>query len=68
MKDLWWKTVKELVQLRRKLKDELHSLKMKNAINGVKQIHKISEIRKNIARINTVLTAKIKENYGNHMK
>jgi ribosomal protein L29 len=32
---------------------------MKNAIRGLKETHKIWEIRVNIARVNTVLKSKI---------
>ena len=61
-------SVKELVQNRTKLRQELYELKMKNAIKWLKQTHQITQIRRNIARINTFLTSKIKEKYGNNMK
>jgi len=66
MKELNDKTIKDLVKLRRKLRKELYELKMKNAIKGLKETHKITDLRKNIARVSTVLTYKIKENYGNN--
>lgn len=66
MKELNDKTIKDLVKLRRKLRKELYELKMKNAIRGLKEVHKITDLRKKIARVSTVLTYKIKENYGNN--
>lgn len=41
MKDLRDKTVKELVLMRRELKKEFYSYRMKNAIKGLKETHKI---------------------------
>jgi ribosomal protein L29 len=41
MKQINEKSVKELVSERKKLKKELYNLKMKNAIRGLKEIHKI---------------------------
>mgnify|MGYP002620442460 CR=1 FL=1 len=52
-------TVKELVKERAKLKKELFELKMKNAIRGLKETHKIWDLKVQIARINTVLKSKI---------
>jgi len=68
IKDLKGKSIKELVQDRTSLKKELYSLKMKNAIKWLKQTHQIKDTRKKIARINTFLTSKIKEKYGDNMK
>jgi ribosomal protein L29 len=68
MKELSWKSVKELVEMRKKLKKELFEFNSKNAIRGLKETHKIWDTKVKIARINTVLTLKIKENYGNNMK
>ena len=59
IKQLNEKTVKELVSERKKLKKELYNLRMKNAIRGLKNTHKIWEVRINIARVNTVLKSKI---------
>jgi ribosomal protein L29 len=56
-----------LVQSRAKLKQELHGLKMKHAIKWLKQTHLIKKARKDVARVNTLLTSKIKEKYGNSM-
>lgn len=66
MKDLSEKTIKELVNMRKTMKKDLHDLKMKNAIKGLKETHKIGDLRVSIARVNTVLTHKINDN-GNHM-
>ena len=52
-------TVKELVSERAKLKKELFELKMKNAIRGLKETHKIWDLKVQIARINTVLKSKL---------
>jgi ribosomal protein L29 len=68
MKDLHDKTPKELVLMRRDLKKELYSYTMKNAIKGLKETHKIGDVRVKIARINTVLTHKNKENNGGNRK
>ncbi len=68
MKDLHDKTIKELVLMRRELKKELYSYKMKNAIKGLKETHKIGDVRVKIARVNTVLTHKIKEQHGGNRK
>ncbi|MFA6256163.1 MAG: 50S ribosomal protein L29 [Candidatus Absconditabacterales bacterium] len=62
------KTIKELVQMRRTFKQELYAYKMKNAIKGFKETHKIGDTKIKIARINTVLTHKIKEQHGGNMK
>ena len=68
MKDLHDKSIKELIQMRRTLKKELYSYRMKNAIKGLKETHKIWDVRVKIARINTVLTHKIKEQNGGNRK
>ncbi len=68
MKQINEKTVKELVNERKKLNKELYNLKMKNAIRGLKETHKIWDVRVKIARLNTVLKSKISTNYGNNMK
>lgn len=59
MKELNEKTIKELVEERKKLKKELYDLRMKNAIRGLKTTHQIWEVKINIARVNTVLKSKI---------
>lgn len=68
MKELSSKSVKELVEMRRKMKKDLFELKSKNAIRWLKETHKIGDTKVKIARINTLLALKIKENYGNNMK
>ena len=68
MQELQDKTIKELVLMRRAFKQELYSYKMKNAIKGFKETHKIGDTKIKIARINTVLTHKIKEQNGGNMK
>lgn len=52
-------TVKELVSERARLKKELFELKMKNAIRGLKETHKIWDLKVKVARINTVLKSKL---------
>lgn len=68
MKDLQDKAIKELILMRRELKKELYAYKMKNAIKGLKETHKIGDVRVKIARLNTVLTHKNKEQNGGNMK
>lgn len=66
MKELADKTIKELVLARKQSKKDLYELKMKNAIRGLKETHKLWDLKIKIARINTVLTRKIQETNGNH--
>lgn len=61
MKELSSKSVKELVALRRKLKQELFALRMKNSVRALKETHRIGDLRVKIARINTVLHSKVNE-------
>jgi ribosomal protein L29 len=68
MAELQDKTPKELVHMRREVKQELYSYKMKNAIKGLKETHKIGDAKVKIARINTVLTHKTKGQNGGNMK
>jgi len=68
MKELSDKSPKELVLMRKGMKSELYSLKMKNSIRGLKKTNEIGDTRKKIARVNTVLKSKIKEKYDNNMK
>ena len=56
--DLVYKSLKELVAMRRDFKKQLFELRMKNALKSLKETHIISVLRKNIARINTALTSK----------
>jgi large subunit ribosomal protein L29 len=59
MNDIREKSPKELVAMRKKLRDELFALKMKNAIRGLKETHKIGDVKIAIARIQTVLKSKL---------
>ena len=68
MKDLHDKSIKELILMRRDLNKELYSYKMKNAIKWLKETHKIWDVRVKIARVNTVLTHKSKEQHGGNRK
>jgi len=68
MKQIVEKSIKELINERKKMKKELYNLKMKNAIRGLKETHQIWDIKIKIARINTVLKSKINSNYDNNMK
>ncbi|MFW5890904.1 MAG: 50S ribosomal protein L29 [bacterium] len=62
------KTLKELIQMRTKLKKELYELRIKNSLRGLKQTHLIKDTRRNIARINTALHYKLMEKNGDNMK
>lgn len=68
IKEMQDKSIKELVLIRRTFKQELYWYKMKNAIKGLKETHKIWDVRVKIARINTVLTHKNKEQNGDNLK
>jgi large subunit ribosomal protein L29 len=61
-------SVKELVEKRKELRKQLHQLKMQNQMGALKQTHLLKLTRRNIARVNTVLTEKIKENYPGQTK
>lgn len=52
-------TAKDLVSERKNLRKELYELKSKNSIRGLKETHKIGDVKVKIARINTVLKSKI---------
>lgn len=54
IKELSSKSVKELVDMRKKMKKELFDLRSKNAIRWLKETHKIGDTRIKIARINTL--------------
>ncbi len=62
--DLRKKSVKDLVVLRKKMRLDYFNLRMKNASKWLKETHKILNLRRDIARINTVLSVKISESYG----
>ena len=65
MKELEWKSTKELVDLVKDLKSQLFSLQTKADARALKQIHLIKMTRRNIARAKMALSLKIKE-YGNN--
>ena len=54
--------------MRRKLKKELYDLKMKNAIRGLKETHKLGDLKIKIARVHTVLTHKTQKAHGDNLK
>lgn len=60
--------VKQLVALKNALKKDLFQLKMQHATTGIKETSGIKNIRRNIARVNTVLSHKITTLYGSSMK
>lgn len=61
------KSISELVNLRNEGKRELFNLRMKNSLRWLKETHFINTLRKNIARINTALSYKLKSD-GNNLK
>jgi len=61
MKDLEGLSVKDLVNKRTELRKKLFSLKMQNQAGALKQTHLLKLTRRNIARVNTALSIKIKE-------
>jgi len=61
MKDLLNLSIKDLVRKRTELRKQLFSFKMKNQARTLKQTHLIKLTRRNIARVNTALSIKIKE-------
>ena len=61
MKDIVNLSIKDLVNKRTELRKELFTLKMKNQGWALKQTHLLRLVRRNIARVNTALSIKIKE-------
>jgi ribosomal protein L29 len=61
MKDLEGLSIKDLVNKRTELRKKLFSLKMQNQAGALKQTHLLNITRRNIARVNTALSIKIKE-------
>jgi large subunit ribosomal protein L29 len=59
---------KELVQKRKELQKSLFQLKMQNIAGSLKKSSDIRLAKKNIARINTVLSHKIVTLYGSSVK
>ena len=68
LKDLISLSVKDLVQKRKELKKELFDLKMSNLTGALKKVSDMRLARRNIARINTILSHKIATTYGSSMK
>ncbi len=68
IKDISGKSVKELVELRRDLREKRFKLKSKHAMKALTKTSEISKLTKDIARVSTVLTLKIQENYGGNRK
>ncbi|MBP6910079.1 50S ribosomal protein L29 [Patescibacteria group bacterium] len=56
--ELTGKSFKDLVALRNDLRKELFGLQMKNHAKALKETHQIRNVRRNIARVNTVLSSK----------
>lgn len=63
-KDLMKKGIKDLIKLRTDLKKELANLRMKLQLKSLKQTHLINIAKTQVARINTVLSSKLKNNGG----
>jgi len=61
MEDLSNLSIKDLVNKRTELRKKLFSLKMQNQAGALKQTHLLKLTRRNIARVNTALSIKIKE-------
>ena len=61
VEELTNKTDKELAQALVDAKKELFNLRFQNATNQLDNTARIKEVRKNIARIQTVITMKQKE-------
>ncbi|MBP3736044.1 MAG: 50S ribosomal protein L29 [Lachnospiraceae bacterium] len=60
LEDLQAKTTEELSQELVSAKKELFNLRFQNATNQLQNTARITEVRKNIARIQTVMTSKAK--------
>ena len=60
VKDLRGKSVEELNEELVAAKKELFNLRFQNATNQLDNTNRIKEVRKNIARIQTVITEKTK--------
>ena len=58
VKDLNTKSVDELTQALVEAQKELFNLRFQNATNQLENTSRIKEVRKNIARIQTVITEK----------
>jgi len=67
-KDLQSKPIKDLIKMRNELKKKDFDLKSKNAMKALIKTHEIRQVSKNIARVETFLSSKIRENHGSSMK
>ena len=61
MKDLESLSIKDFVSKRTELRRKLFTFKMQNQAWSLKQTHLLKLTRRNIARVNTALSIKIKE-------
>ena len=61
VEELKTKSTEELAQALTDAKKELFNLRFQNATNQLDNTSRIKEVRKNIARIQTVITEKAKE-------
>lgn len=61
MKDIENLSIKDIVRKRTELKKKLFAMKMKNQAWSLKQTHLLKLTKRNIARLNTALSIKIKE-------
>ncbi|MBQ4289658.1 MAG: 50S ribosomal protein L29 [Clostridia bacterium] len=57
-KELQNKSMDELKAMREELKSELFNLRFQHAINQLDNPHKIADVKKDIARVMTVLSLK----------
>ena len=51
-------SVEQLQKELKELKNELFKLRFQHALNGLDNPKKITQVKKNIARVNTVITSK----------
>lgn len=68
LKELADKSIKELVVAKKDMQKALFTAKMKNVAGSLKNTSDIRKMRRNIARINTLLSHKITSTYGSTMK
>ncbi len=65
VKELMGMSITELQDLLQKAQKEFFFLKMKNKVRALQQTHLLATKKKEIARIQTILTTKNKEAHGN---
>jgi ribosomal protein L29 len=65
IKQLMGKSVTELRDMLKKAQEELFFMTMKNKVRALQQTHLLKSKKLEIARINTILTAKVRETHGN---